>query len=123
MRPGGRKPAAHDLADGSGVKVGVIADGLDINNPDLQRNGRSVVSDYQDFSGYGNDAPTDGEEAFLDAGSIAAQGNTTYDLSKFVNAAHPLPVPCNIRIEGVAPGVSLAMFNVLMGSSTPLHLT
>ncbi|MGH7869143.1 MAG: S8 family serine peptidase, partial [Candidatus Dormibacteraceae bacterium] len=116
FQPGKKKPAAHDLADGSGVKVGVIADGLDINNSDLQRNGKSIVYDYKDFSGYGNDTATNGEEAFLDAGAIAAQGNTTYDLSKFVNRAHPLSAPCNIRIKGVAPGVSLAMFNVI-GSS------
>ncbi|MGH7868166.1 MAG: protease inhibitor I9 family protein, partial [Candidatus Dormibacteraceae bacterium] len=112
FQPGQKKPAAHDLVDGSGVKVGILADGLDINNPDLQRNGKSVVYDYQDFSGYGNDAHTDGKEAFLDSGTIAAQGNTTYDLRKFVNPAHPLPAGCNIRIKGVAPGASLAVLNI-----------
>ncbi|MGH7883564.1 MAG: S8 family serine peptidase, partial [Candidatus Dormibacteraceae bacterium] len=112
FQSGERKPAAHDLVDGSGVKVGILANGLDINNPDLQRNGKSVVFDYQDFSGYGNDAPTGGLEAFADSGAIAAQGNTTYDLSKFVNPAHPLPANCNMRIKGIAPGASLAMFNV-----------
>ena len=34
----------------------------DINNPDLTRNGRSIVFDYQDFSGDGIQAPTDGRE-------------------------------------------------------------
>jgi hypothetical protein len=103
---------AHAIVDGTGVRVGIIADGLDPNDPDLIRNGHSIVFDFQDFSGFGNNAPTDGREAFLDAGSIAAQGNQTYDLSGFVNPAHPLPPGCNIRIQGVAPGASLAVMNV-----------
>jgi hypothetical protein len=111
-QPGDAQPAAHQIADGSGVKVGIIADGLDPNQPDLVRNGQSVVFDYQDFSGYGKSAPTDGREAFLDAGAVAAQGNSVYDLSAFVNPAHPLPPGCNIRIKGVAPGASLAVMNV-----------
>jgi hypothetical protein len=112
FQPGDTRPAAHQLADGSGVKVGVVADGLDPNQPDLIRNGKSIVFDFKDFSGYGNNAPTDGRESFLDAGAIAAQGNAVYDLSKFVNPAHPLPPGCNIRIKGVAPGASLAVMNV-----------
>lgn len=111
-QPGDTTPAAHQLADGSGVRVGIIADGLDPNQPDLIRNGKSIVYDFQDFSGYGNNAPTDGRESFLDAGAIAAQGNAVYDLSNFVNPAHPLPPGCNIRIKGVAPGASLAVMNV-----------
>ncbi|MBV8527018.1 MAG: S8 family serine peptidase, partial [Candidatus Dormibacteraeota bacterium] len=112
-QPGDTTPAAHDLADGHGVKVGIIADGLDINDPDLIRSGSHVVFDYQNFGGDGNSAPTDGREAFLDSGAIASQGNQLYDLSKFVNPAHPTPVsPCNIKIEGVAPGASLAVMNV-----------
>ena len=71
-----------------------------------------VIFDYQDFSGFGTNAPTDGREAFLDAGTIASQGNQTYDLSGFVNPAHPLPPGCNIKIEGIAPGVSLAVMNM-----------
>jgi len=112
FQPGDTQPAAHDLADGSGVRVGIIADGLDPNNPDLQRKGSRVVFDFQDFSGFGNNAPTDGRESFLDAGAIASQGNQVYDLSGFVNPAHPLPPGCNIRIKGVAPGASLAVMNV-----------
>jgi hypothetical protein len=111
-QPGDTRPAAHDLADGSGIKVGIIADGLDPNNPDLIRNGQSIVYDYRDFSGYGTNAPTDGREAFLDAGGVAAQGNQVYDLAQFVNPAHPLPPGCNIRIKGVAPGATLAVLNV-----------
>ena len=34
---------------------------------------------------------------FLDASSIAAQGNQAYDLSKFVNPAHPLPAGATSR--------------------------
>ncbi len=105
--------AANQIADGTGVKVGIIADGIDPNNADLIRsNGQHVIFDYEDFSGFGTNSPTDGREAFLDAGSIAAQGNLTYDLSNFVNPAHPLPPGCNIKIEGIAPGASLAVLNV-----------
>jgi hypothetical protein len=111
-QPGDTAPAAHDLADGTGVKVGIVADGLDPNNPDFMRNGSSVIFDFQDFSGYGNGAPTDGREAFLDAGTIASQANQTYDLSGFVNPAHPLPPGCTIKIKGIAPGASLAVMNV-----------
>ena len=105
--------AANQIVNGSGVKVGIIADGIDPNNPDLIRaNGQHVIFDYEDFSGFGLGAPTDGREAFLDAGTIASQGNQTYDLSGFVNPAHPLPPGCNININGIAPGASLAVLNV-----------
>src|SRR5215470_3481127 len=105
--------AANQIVDGSGVKVGIIADGIDPNNPDLVRaNGQHVIFDYEDFSGFGLGAPTDGREAFLDAGTIASQGNQTYDLSGFVNPAHPLPPGCTIKIKGIAPGASLAVLNV-----------
>ena len=58
-----------------GIKVGIVADGIDPNNPDLIRpNGQHVIFDYQDFSGYGASAPTDGRKAFLDAGTIASPG-------------------------------------------------
>jgi subtilisin family serine protease len=99
--------------DGSGIKVGIVADGIDPNNPDLIRSGGDhVIFDYQDFSGFGTSAPTDGREAFLDAGTIASQANQTYDLSGFVNPAHPLPPGCNIKIKGIAPGASLAVLNL-----------
>ena len=68
----------------SGVKVGFIADGLDINNTDFIRpDGSHVFVDYKDFSGEGTAVPTGGEEAFLDASSIAAQGRNIYDISKY----------------------------------------
>ncbi|HEX3873141.1 MAG TPA: S8 family serine peptidase [Solirubrobacteraceae bacterium] len=103
--------------NGAGVKVAFLADGFDPNNPDFRRNsayastgspaGSAVITDYEDFSGDGTAAPTAGAEAFGDASSIAAQGNQVYDLSKFVNTAHPLPAGCDIKIVGVAPGASV----------------
>jgi hypothetical protein len=113
----GRRPQAHQLATGKGVTVGWIADGIDPKNPDFIRpDGTPVFTDYQDFSGTDPDLGGGGGEAFGDASSIAAQGNVVYDLSKFVNAAHPLPAGCNIRVKGIAPGASLVGINVF-GSS------
>jgi hypothetical protein len=95
---------------GAGVKVGFIADGLDINNQDFIRaNGKHVFVDYQDFSGTGTNAPTDGAEAFLDASSIAAQGLHVYNVASY---GVGLSAPCKIRIRGVAPGASLVGLNV-----------
>lgn len=106
-------PQAQNLATGAGVKVAFFADGLDINNPDLIRpDGSHVVIDYQDFSGEGTSAPSNSLEAFGDASSIAAQGNQTYDISQFVNPAHPLPPGCTITVRGVAPGASLIAMKV-----------
>jgi hypothetical protein len=92
---------------GAGVNVAWIADGLDPNNPDFLRNGKTIFRDYVDFSGNGPNTQTGGEEAFGDASMIAAQGNQTYDLSNYVNPAYPLPKNCDIKIEGMAPGASL----------------
>jgi hypothetical protein len=104
--------AANRIADGTGIKVGIIADGIDPKNPDLIRpNGQHVIFDYQDVSGDGPLSVTGGLLAFLTAGLVASQGNQVYDLSQFVNPAHPLPPGCNIKIEGLAPGASLAMIN------------
>jgi len=102
------KPYAQQLATGAGVKVAFIADSMDPNVPDFIRpDGSHVFIDYQDFSGAGPSAISDGREAFGDASSIAAQGTVVHDLSQFVNQAHPLPAGCNIRVVGVAPGASL----------------
>src|SRR5581483_8656258 len=92
--------------NGGGVKVGVVADGLDINNPDFIRaNGQHVFTDYKDFTGAGTSAPTGGEEAFGDAASIASQGRVVYDVSGY--GPHAVTTSCKIRVEGVAPGASL----------------
>ena len=110
-------PAQLGSDDGSGVTVAILADGLDPTNPDFQRNaafgtpGQPVVKQY-DFSSDGTNFPTQGEEAFGDAGSIAAQGNTVYDLSQFVSPSHPLPVGCDIKIVGVAPGANVEALKV-----------
>jgi Subtilase family len=91
---------------GKGVTVAFIADGLDTNNPDFIRpDGSHVFVDYKDFSGEGTGVPTGGAEAFGDASSIAAQGHQVYDVSHY--SALPLDRPCNIRVEGVAPGAYL----------------
>ncbi|HEY3631593.1 MAG TPA: S8 family serine peptidase [Jatrophihabitantaceae bacterium] len=101
-------PYAQQLATGAGVKVAFIADSMDPNVPDFIRpDGSHVFVDYQDFSGDGPSAISDGREAYGDASSIAAQGTAVHDLSNFVNQAHPLPPGCNIRVVGVAPGASL----------------
>jgi hypothetical protein len=94
---------------GAGVTVGMITDGLDPNNLDLMRNGSSIVTEV-DFSGEGVDAPSPGGEAFADAGSVAAQGNVTYDLSERVPGNPQLGGAgsgCDMRIRGVAPGATL----------------
>ena len=99
---------AHALGiTGAGVTVAWIADGLDPDNADFIRGGKSIFKSYVDFSGNGPGTQTGGEEAFGDASMIAAQGNQTYDLSNYVNAAYPLPKNCDIKIEGMAPGASL----------------
>jgi hypothetical protein len=106
-------PSAQQIATGKGVTVAFLADGLDINNPDFIRpDGSHVFTDYRDFSGEGPNAPTPGGEAFGDASSIAAQGNQVYDLSTYVNPAHPLPPGCTIRVLGMAPGASLVGLKV-----------
>jgi len=125
-------PQAQTLTDGagqpvlgSGVKVAFFAEGIDINNPEFTRNGQSIFADYKDFTGDGPNAPTGGGEAFLDASSIAAQGNTVYDISKpvsaggaglFVNPAVNTG-SCRIRVRGMAPSVSLYAMKVFPRAS------
>jgi hypothetical protein len=116
---------AQDVLDGNrepvtgkGVKVAFLADGVDPNLPGFIRpDGSHVFIDTQNFTGDPAGTPTGGAEAFGDASSIAAQDTPkgkllTYDISKFVNAAHPLPSPCLIHIRGMAPGASLVGLDV-----------
>jgi hypothetical protein len=112
-------PSANQLEDGSGVTVGWIADGIDINNPDFIRaNGDHVFVDYKDFSGDGLDAPTGANEAFGDASAIAAQGLHTYDVNSYAAAANQIPGGCFIRVQGVAPGASLVGLKVFGNSNS-----
>jgi hypothetical protein len=112
-------PQAQNLATGRGVKVAFFADGLDINNPDFIRaDGSHVFIDYRDFTAEGPNAPSGAAEAFGDASSIAAQGRQVYDLSNFVNPAHPLPPGCNITVRGMAPGASLIGMKVFGAASS-----
>jgi hypothetical protein len=103
-----------ELITGKGVKVAVIFDdGMDPTIPAFIRpDGSSVFIDYQNFSGDPAGTPTFGDEAFLDAASVAAQDRPNgkpliFDISQFAPAAYPLQSPCNIQIRGMAPGASL----------------
>jgi Subtilase family len=95
---------------GAGVKIAFLADGIDPANANLQRNGKSVITAYQDFSGDGTSDPTQGGEAFLDANAIAGQGKQVYNVADF--SAQSPGAACEIRIQGVAPGASLVALKV-----------
>jgi hypothetical protein len=104
-------PQASKYATGKGVKVGIIANDIDVNNPEFIRaNGDHVIFDKQNFTGRGWGGAA--QEAFGDASSIAAQGSQVYDLSQIANPNAPLPKNCNVRVRGMAPDASLALMNV-----------
>jgi len=115
-------PAATLGFIGRGVKVAFLADGLAVGNADFLRNrayasaasakGTRVIAKYVDFSGDGTAASTFGGEAFLDASSIAAQGNAVYDLGHYVDPSHPLPAGCDVKIVGAAPGATVLALKI-----------
>jgi hypothetical protein len=110
--------------DGAGVTVAYIAGGIESNNPDFVRNpayasagspvGSSILTPVN-LTGDAAGTPS-GEvagESFLDASSIAAQGNQVYDISQFVNQDHPTPQsPCDIKIVGASPGANIMGIDV-----------
>lgn len=113
--------SAWRYATGSGVRVAVFAEAIDPAAPDYVRpDGSSAIVDYQNFSGAPDGSPgeTYGEEIFGDASTVAAQGSVVHDLSTFVNAAHPLPAGCDIRVEGVAPGADVVALKVLSSATS-----
>ncbi|HXL91822.1 MAG TPA: S8 family serine peptidase [Streptosporangiaceae bacterium] len=104
---------------GAGVKVAILADGIDPDNPDFIRpNGSHVIVGDKDFTGGGTSASTYGGEAFQDAASIAAQGRVVYNLAAF--GPHKLSVPCRIRILGVAPGADVVDLEVANKAATAI---
>ena len=101
---------------GRGVKVAFLADGIDPGNANLMRGGRPVISDYKDFSGEGTAAATAGGTAFAAASAIAGQGTAVYNVAGF--SAQLPATPCDITIQGTAPGASLVALKVFGHAST-----
>jgi hypothetical protein len=109
-------------ATGVGVQVAYMAEGIDTTIADFQRNaayasagsaaGTPVITNYKDFTGDGTNVATGGGEAFLDASSIAAQGNSIYDLSNYGVPGLTLPAGCDITVTGSAPGASVTALKV-----------
>jgi len=111
-------PQAQALGfNGAGVTVAYMAGGIDTTIPDFQRNpaygtgGAPVITQY-DFSGEGTNVPSGDAagESFLDASSIAAQGNTAYNLAQYVASPQAARLPasgCWIKIVGAAPGANI----------------
>ena len=117
-------PQASSLASGTGVTVAILADSLNPKNPDFQRNGSSVITNYSDFTGFGTKVSNSGAEAFGDASSIAAQGNDTYNVDAYVAKADPQHTGClPIKIEGVAPGANVMALKIFEGDEADEGVT
>ncbi len=103
---------------GAGETVAWIADGLDPNNVNfLRKNGKTAFSFYEDFTGDGTKGNSGaGGEAFGDANTIGGQGLHVYNVQNF--SGQGLTVPCNIRIQGVAPGASIEGLRVFGDSNS-----
>ena len=119
-------PTARGLGfTGAGVRIAIIADGIDPQNVNfLRANGKSSIVEYLDFTGDGLSVPVSGGEAFLDSSAVGGQGLHTYDVSQFSTQA--LPTPCNVRIEGASPGadmVALKGFSATVLTTNAAQLT
>jgi subtilisin family serine protease len=112
--------SAHSLGyTGAGVNVAVFPDGMDPNLPDFQRNGKSAISDYRDFTGEGTSAPTGGGEAFGDVSSLVDQGHTTYNLDQEINPQFATAGgTCDVKVLGVAPGANVDVMKVFGNSNS-----
>lgn len=96
-----------------------MADGIDVDNPEFVRpDGSHVITDYEDFTGSGTHDHTDGEEAFGDASSVAAQGSRTYDLAQQLPYGKA-PKGCTVRIRGFAPDAELMSLKVFGEKAPP----
>jgi hypothetical protein len=96
---------------GAGVTVGDVAVGINPSEPEMIRpDGQHVIADYKDFTGEGTavQGPED-LESYLDDSVMAAQGRIVYDLHNYVPS---LPKGCDIRLQGVAPGIKLDAYKV-----------
>ncbi len=105
-------PTARKLGfTGAGVRVGDIAVGINPAEPEMIRpNGKHVIVAYKDFTGEGTTV-YGGEdlESYLDDSVMAAQGRQVYDLHDYTPY---MPAGCDIRLQGVAPGISLYAYKV-----------
>jgi hypothetical protein len=112
-----QKGQAALLANGHGVNVAFMADGVSFNDSDFIRpNGDSVFSDVEDFGGSGGFYYGGETEGMLDASSIGAQGNERYFVGEYTsslnhafNFANSCPV---IKLVGDAPGANLVDLQV-----------
>ncbi len=95
---------------GAGVTVGDIAVGIDPTETELIRpDGQPVIAVYKDFTGEGTKVQGGEDlESYLDDSIMAAQGRLVYDLHDYTDA----PKGCDIRLQGVAPGITLDAYKV-----------